>query len=306
MKILNIGSLNLDYVYQVDRFVQPGETRHARTRTVQPGGKGLNQSVALARSGADTWHGGTCGQDSALLLDTLYAAGVHTDWLTPVDAPSGHAIIQVDGAGQNCILLYGGANQCLTMGQVQAMLDRCGQDDIVLLQNETNLVAEIIYAAADRGLRVACNAAPVTDVLQAAPLGKLTWLLVNEVEAAQLAGLSEAAPAAAMDVLHMRYPQTAIVMTLGEAGVWYRDAQLELRLPACKVREIVDTTAAGDTFCGYFLQGAAQGLSVRDCLMRAQAASAIAIGRTGAAGSIPAAQEVEAFLKTQPEISNLT
>lgn len=104
----------------------------------------------------------------------------------------------------------------------------------------------------------------------------------------------------------MRYPQTAIVMTLGEAGVWYRDAQLELRLPACKVRQIVDTTAAGDTFCGYFLQGAAQGLSVRDCLMRAQAASAIAIGRTGAAGSIPAAQEVEAFLKTQPEISNLT
>ena len=289
MKVLDLGSLNIDYVYQVDRFVRPGEPRSALSRRVGCGGKGLNQSVALARAGVETWHGGAIGPDGAFLAEELRRSGVDTRLLrTDPDQSTGHAVIQVDGAGQNCILIYPGTNAALTLEEGERALDLLSPEDVVLFQNETNLVGELMEAAARRGLRIAFNAAPMDGKVAAYPLEKVTWLFVNETEGALLSG--EAEPRRAARLLRERYPRTQVVMTLGaEGSLWLSEAGEQFQ-PACKV-EAVDTTGAGDTFTGFFLRGVLLG-SPLPPLRLATVASALAVGRPGAAGSIPTLAEV--------------
>lgn len=113
-RILNFGSLNLDQVYRVDAFVQPGETKSSLSLTTHCGGKGLNQSVAASRAGAEVWHAGLIGTDGDMLYENSRENGVNRSLLERSCDVSGHAIIQVDNNGQNCILLYGGTNQALT------------------------------------------------------------------------------------------------------------------------------------------------------------------------------------------------
>ena len=108
MKVLNFGSLNLDYVYQVDHFTKPGETQSAFSQTVNPGGKGLNQSIALKKAGIDVYHAGCVGKGGQMLKDLLEKSGVKTEYLYPCDEIQGNAVIQVDPKGQNSILLFGG------------------------------------------------------------------------------------------------------------------------------------------------------------------------------------------------------
>ena len=199
MRVVNFGSLNIDYVYRVDHFVQPGETMSAQSLQIQCGGKGLNQSVALARAGVETWHAGLIGPEGHFLKETLDRAGVHTRFVEESAGSTGHAIIQVDSTGQNSILLHDGANGRLTPDFVTAVLDQFSAGDTVLLQNETSCVEEIIHQAARRGMRTAMNAAPANEKLVGLPLEALSWLLVNEVEGAFLAGTE--APEAILDTL---------------------------------------------------------------------------------------------------------
>lgn len=293
MKIVNLGSLNVDYVYRVEDFLRPGETRPARSRSVNAGGKGLNQSIALARAGCEVWHAGAVGDDGAVLTDTLAAAGVRLDLLRRMDGPGGHTVIQVTDRGENCILLFGGTNRRLTEAYVDEVLDACAPEDVLLLQNETNLVPYAITRAAARGLRVALNAAPAGGA-EDYPLHKLRWLVVNELEGAAIAGTD--AYDAMLERLAARCPQTGVLLTLGAAGARYRDGGGETREPAYPVRELIDTTAAGDTFLGFFLAALLAGADDGAALRRAAAASALAIARPGAAASIPIAAEVDAAL----------
>ena len=293
MKVLTIGSLNVDHVYAVDSFVQPGQTKHVRSLSTASGGKGLNQSIACARAGLPTAHLGQVGSDGQLLLDELAMAGVDVLGVRKVDGPSGHAIIQVDATGQNCILVYGGPNQELRLEDVVAALDSLEPDDVVLLQNETNLVAETLELAAVRGLPVALNPSPIAGA-ENLPLEAVRWLFVNEGEGAALAGASE--PDAILDALAERLPQTEVVLTLGaEGGVWSHDGIREHQ--AAHTTTVVDTTAAGDTFTGYFLRGVLDPVEGFSPLELASAASALAISRPGAAPSIPSIDEVLALLR---------
>ena len=289
MRILNFGSLNIDYVYQVDHFVQPGETMSAQSLRIQCGGKGLNQSVALARAGVETWHAGLIGPEGRFLKETLDQAGVHTRFVEEREGSTGHAIIQVTPDGQNSILLHDGANGRVTPDFVAAVLAHFGPGDALLLQNETSATADIIQKAVRRGLRVAMNAAPADKKLAGLPLEHLTWLLVNEVEGAFLAGTED--PAAILDTLTARYPETTVVLTLGSQGSAAARGGQRSWLPARQV-SVVDTTGAGDTFTGYFLRRALEGGSLEDALALATAASALAVSRPGAAASVPDYEEV--------------
>ena len=290
MRILNFGSLNIDYVYQVDHFVQPGETMSARSLRIQCGGKGLNQSVALARAGVETWHAGLIGPEGRFLKETLDHAGVHTRFVEEREGGTGHAIIQVTPDGQNSILLHDGANGRVTPDFVSAVLSHFGPGDALLLQNETSAPADIIREAVRRGLRVAMNAAPANEKLADLPLERLTWLLVNEVEGAFLAGTED--PAEILDTLTARYPETTMVLTLGSRGAAAAHGGLRVQVPARRV-PVVDTTGAGDTFIGYFLRRALEGGSLEDALALATAAGALAVTRPGAASSVPDYQEVQ-------------
>lgn len=294
MPILNFGSLNIDHVYRVDTFVLPGETKHTKSYAIHSGGKGLNQSIAAARAGSQVFHAGIAGRDGGFLVEMLQAAGVNTSLMQSSPEVSGHAIIQVADSGQNCILLYGGTNQMLTEDYVDRTLDEFGNEGFVLLQNETNLVGAIIEKAARKGLKVALNAAPYSEAVNTYPINQLDWLIVNEVEGAGIVG--GAADESLLQRLAERFPQAGILLTLGSRGAQcFRDGHYA-SICSCKV-QAVDTTAAGDTFSGYFLSGVMQGLSLAETLRLATVASALCVQRPGAANSIPTRAEVEQVLK---------
>ena len=297
MKILNFGSLNVDYVYSVDYFVRAGETLKVNSREVLPGGKGMNQSVALARAGAEVYHAGCIGADGAFLRALLNKNGVDTTLLRTIDGMQGHTIIQVDSKGENCILLYGGTNRQISEEQIDETLAHFGAGDWLVLQNEVNNLPRIVDAAYARGMKIVLNPSPYEEGLREVDFGKLSWLLVNEVEACQCSGSDE--PERAWDMLHTRYPELSVLITLGSAGSIAHQVTPEeidtVRQQAFKA-EAVDTTAAGDTFTGYFIGGLAEGRPLAQCMLRASAASAISVTRMGAAVSIPKKEEVEAML----------
>lgn len=291
MKVLNFGSLNLDYVYAMDEFVQPGETRACLGRQIHCGGKGLNQSIAMVRAGLPVWHAGIIGQEGGLLRETLVESGVHLDFLRQDDAPGGHTVIQVDSHGQNSILLYPGTNAAITRGFVDEVLSAFGPGDVVLLQNEINLVPYIMEKAAERGLAIAFNASPFPGV-ETYPLSLVRWLFVNEIEGGAISGETE--PQAILQALRAKFPKTEVILTLGSDGsLWANDRETAF-CPACHV-QAVDTTGAGDTFTGYFLRGVLGEDTGLAPLTLATRASAIAVTRPGAAPSVPQLSEVLAF-----------
>lgn len=294
MKVLNLGSMNLDLVYSVDHIVQPGETESSTGMNTFLGGKGMNQSVALARAGAQVWQGGMIGEDGQPFLDACREFGVHDDYIRKVAGKSGHAIIQIDKNAQNCILLYGGANQMLTESYVDEVLSHFAPGDILLLQNEVNLLPYIVERAFEKGMQIALNPSPFNEKLDAVDMKKISIFLLNEVEGGQLTGLE--APDDILRKMRELFPHARIVLTLGKDGAVYADGTQTCFQPIFPVRA-VDTTAAGDTFTGFFLACLTEGMAVADALRRSAMASAIAVGRNGAVPSIPCRKEVEDALK---------
>ena len=287
-KILNIGSLNLDYVYAVPHFVEAGETLLSSRRDVFAGGKGLNQTVAAARAGAEVCHGGAVGVDGDMLLDLLRDAGADVSAVARVDVPTGHAVIQVTPQGENAILILGGANRAVSPETVGIALEKVGPGDILLLQNEINGLDHIIRRAAQKGLRILFNPAPMEKAVKDLPLELLDTLIVNEGEGKALAG--------DMDALKAAYPNQKILLTQGSRGASLWTGSEVLFQPAFPV-EAVDTTAAGDCFLGYYAAALAENLPYAAALRLAAAASALSVQRQGAAPSIPLRGEVEDFLK---------
>ena len=294
MPILNFGSLNIDHVYRVDNFVQPGETKHSEAYMINSGGKGLNQSIAAAKAGSQVFHAGVAGRDGGFLVEKLQTAGVNTSLMQASPEVSGHAIIQVADCGQNCILLYGGTNQMLSEAYIDQVLDAFGNEGLVLLQNETNLVGEIIEKTVRKGLKVALNAAPYSDQVNDYPINLLDWLIVNEVEGAEILGGET--DKSLLQGLAERYPKAGILLTLGSRGAQCVQNGHFASIGICKVLA-VDTTAAGDTFSGYFLSGVLEGLSLAEALRLATAASALCVQRPGAADSIPTRAEVQQVMR---------
>lgn len=289
MRFLVMGALNYDHVYGMKHIVAPKETAASLRLETACGGKGLNQSIALAKAGAAVWHGGMVGEDGALLVETAAGYGVCTDFIRTVPGRSGHAVIQVDQEGQNAIVLYGGSNQCLTKAYMQETLLAFGRGDCLVLQNEVNMGGEILAQGAARGMEVALNPSPFGTEILNWDLSKVSLFFLNEVEGEQMTGKQE--PEEMVSALCARYPAATVVLTLGEKGAMYADRERKFFCPAVLVRA-VDTTAAGDTFTGYFLAARAKGFSPEQCMRTAAQASALAVSRQGAAPSIPVWEEV--------------
>lgn len=289
MNILNFGSLNVDNVYEVDHFVTPGETMSSLGLFVNCGGKGLNQSIAAAKAGNLVFHGGLIGQGGEMLRDKLEEAGVDCSLLQTSSQTCGHAIIQVDAEGQNCILLYGGTNQLLTKNYIDQTLDAFGNEGLVLLQNETNLIDYIIEEAHKRGLKTALNAAPMNKKVLNYPLCLLDWLIVNEVEGRQIAGCETEEDI--LPILMEKYPAVNVLLTLGSRGAICATLENIFTI-GCYQVPVIDTTGAGDTFSGYFLYGILNEKTIPESLILATTASALAIGKKGAADGIPLQREV--------------
>lgn len=289
MKVLNFGSLNLDYVYQMETILIPGETQTAKNRNTFCGGKGLNQSIALAKAGIPVYHAGMIGEGGEILLETCKENGVNTEFIKTIDGPCGHTVIQVDKNAQNCILLFGGSNRSMTKEFVDEVLANFEKGDIILLQNEINELDYIIDKAYEKGMMIILNPSPYDSALDACDLSKISLFLVNEIEGYQITGEKE--PEKILAKIKEVYPKAKIVLTLGGDGSVYQDETGIYHQGIYKVKA-VDTTAAGDTFTGYFISSILDGMPVQEGLKLAAKASAIAVSRAGATASIPLREEV--------------
>lgn len=290
MKILNYGSMNIDNVYTVEHIVTPGETILAQQRNVYCGGKGLNQSIALAKAGGEVYHVGVLGDDGEMLLNALSSHGVNSDYIKRAAGPSSHTVIQVNEQGQNCIIVFAGENMRIEEAEISTVLTGFDTGDILILQNELYNSPLMMKLAKAKGMHVVFNPSPINDEINKYPLEDVDWFLLNEVEGCALTGETE--PTKILYGMRERFPNASVVLTLGSDGAYCMHGDQTIFQPAFRVKA-VDTTAAGDTFTGYFVTGFARGDDLATVLKRAARASSIAVGRKGAADSIPYAKEVE-------------
>lgn len=284
MKILNFGSINIDIFFAVDHIVRPGETISAETIEKRPGGKGLNQAVALAKVSDKVFHAGNIGRDGLFILDLMKEYGIDTSLIRLSELDTGNAIIQVDEKGENSIVLYKGANFDNSETYVDQVLDKFAKGDIIVLQNEINCMPYIVEKAYDKGMKIVLNPSPITAEIEKIDLAKIDLLLVNETEAKSLANVSD--PKDVIGYFRENYPEMKVVMTLGKDGSMYFDKDMGASQNSFKV-EAVDTTGAGDTFTGYFVTYFYKGEKVEKCLEIAAKASSLSVTKKGASVSIP-------------------
>ncbi|MGB7319483.1 MAG: ribokinase [Planktotalea sp.] len=288
MTIFNLGSINADHVYRVPHLPGAGETLAARSMQTGLGGKGANMSVAAARAGSHVAHIGAVGKDGLWARDRLMEYGVDTRHIAQLDVPTGHAIINVDDAGENAITLLSGANQEISEDAIGQALSAGQTGDILVMQNETNAQSAAAKAGSKLGFRVCYAAAPFDADAVKAVLPFLDFLILNEVEAQQL----EAALGRQIEDMDV----ADIIVTLGSKGArWINAASgTDQHFEALKVTP-VDTTGAGDTFTGYVLSALDRGLSMGQAISLAMRAAALMVTRMGTADVIPDLKEVEAF-----------
>lgn len=298
MKVLNFGSLNIDFVYRLDHIVNKGETISSDGLSIFSGGKGLNQSVAMGRAGIEVYHAGSVGSDGDFLVDILRNSGVNVDNIVFIDSDrTGNAIIQIDKDGDNCIILYGGANRAVTKEQVDNTLSMFSDGDFIVLQNEINEMPYIVEKAHERGLKIVLNPSPMDDKIFELPLAYVDYFILNEIELAQLLKMEKIDYEdidKIVPLVSSEFKDASVILTLGDKGSVYINDNKYYFQKAFKT-EVVDTTAAGDTFSGYFVASIIGGKSIEESMERASKAAAIAVSRNGAAPSIPYADEVEKF-----------
>lgn len=288
MTIFNLGSINVDLFYRVPHLPGPGETLAARSFQRGLGGKGTNMSVAAARAAARCVHIGAVGADGAWTVDRLTEYGVFTQFIRTLTMDTGNALIAIDDAGENNIILYPGANQAIPQDHIAAALQDATSSDIFLTQNETNGQREAAELASAKGMRVAYAAAPFDAQAVQAVLPLLDMLFLNAVEARQLQEATGLAPD--------KLPVRDVIVTLGGEGArWHNtDTGETQEFAAIKVTP-VDTTGAGDTFTGYVLAGLDRGLTMAQSINQAMIAGAIMVTREGTADVIPDLRDVRDF-----------
>lgn len=294
MIVYNFGSINIDHVYRVPHFVRPGETMTSNDYQQVLGGKGANQSIALARAGCRVKHVGAIAASDSSLLKTLAKSNVDTSCVNLGDVATGHAIIQVNDEAENAIVLFAGANHEIHAQQIDDVLSQANVEDWVLIQNETNNIDLIIERAKHYGLSVAFNPAPMNEKLVKPLIDKVDLLVVNEVEAMDLFNVK--CVEKAQQQLQTQFPALSVILTLGRQGVRHLSQGNVIQVPAFNV-SAVDTTAAGDTFIGYCLAGLQSSLSIEEILRQACAASAICVTKNGASSAIPTISQVTEFME---------
>ncbi len=290
MNILVFGSLNVDHDYHLDHIAKEKETIFANEYKVVAGGKGLNASIALARSGKHIYLAGNIGNDGKILEDVLTKNNVDISLLNHVDEPNGHAIIQIDKKGENSIFIYGGSNQTISTEYIDSIINKFEKGDLLVLQNEINNQTYLINKANEKGLIIMLNPSPFNEMIFQYPLEKVNYFFINEVEGYHFTNETE--PTKILQKLKVMYPETKVILTVGSNGAYYSDKDSTLFQSAFKVKAI-DTVGAGDTFMGYFTYGLSEGLMPEQCLLLATKASSITVTRKGAADSIPTLDEVE-------------
>lgn len=297
-RVTVIGSIMIDRVVAVSRIVPAGTTIVARGIEVHPGGKGANQAAAAALAGASVTFAGRAGRDGGFVVEALAERGVDTTPCHLDDGLSGTAFVQVAPNGENAIAIVPEANARFDRDDLARAVAAIGSGELVLLQNETALLAETIEAALARGARVWLNAAPADRGLLDLPLHRLDALIVNEHEAATLTH-PELSPDRALEALAARLPATLVIVTLGSDGAIAARGERRWKQPSFPVVAI-DTVGCGDAFVGALAAAVAAGRSIERALREACAAGALAATGRGAIPSLPGRDAIDQRCGTSP------
>jgi len=285
MKILNFGSINKDFVYLVDNFVQPGETISSNSHDIFLGGKGLNQSVAMAHAGVSIYHAGCINKKDSSIIDKLNNWGVNTENILGLNKPTGHAIIQVNKKGENSIIIHGGTNHSITSHQIDSCFKKFETGDILVLQNEINNIEEIINKAYKKGMKIFFNPAPFSKKILNYSLKKVHTIIFNQSEGNGLSMMANT-PEKILEIISKKYPSSNLLITLGEKGSIFKNDKKIIRTDAISVKTI-DTTAAGDTYIGYYIASFSKNEPIKNCMKIASLAASITVTKMGGAVSIP-------------------
>ena len=257
-------------------------------------------SVAAAKAGAEVWHAGCAGENGEMLIETLSQNNVNTSLIMRSKEKNGHAIIQVNKSGENSIFVYPGTNEMIDKSYIDYVISHFEKGDFLMLQNEINNVDYIIRKAYEKELKIILNPSPINDRLSETDLNKISYLILNELEAKSLFKGNDAQ--ACLFNAKRLFPKLCIVLTLGINGSLYKDPNEMFHQNAYKTNA-VDTTAAGDTFMGYFAAGLTKNIPIKENLKTASAASAITVSRNGASPSIPLYHEVMNNINNMTEMN---
>lgn len=292
MTIFNLGSINIDHIYGLPHLVAAGETLAASRYEAALGGKGANQSIAIARAGGTVFHAGMIHKADENWLTPMIEAGVNTDTILRGDMASGHAIVAVDdespNKGENQIILAPLSNQAIPPTLIEELLGKASTGDWALAQNETNLTTQFLTSAKAKELNICYSAAPFVIDITLALLPLVDLLIVNDIEARALTEAS----GKAIDQQHIPH----LIITHGANGAQYYGKHGQVHIPAPAVKA-VDTTGAGDTFLGYVLAQLDQNKSMEEAMRIATTAAAIQVTRPGASAAIPDIKETLAYQK---------
>ena len=289
MTIYNLGSINIDHLYMLERIPKPGETLSSLETHITIGGKGLNISVAANRSGADVRHIGVVSSADPSVLDMIAGLGLDSALISQVDVQTGHAIIYVDENSENSIVVHGGANLCFSESQIRTALSSAQPDDWLVLQNETNANEIGISIAREKGMQIALVAAPFNAKTMPEQIEKVDLVSMNKTESELFEVISGTSIGnlKSIDFLITYGADGAVFLSDGEAR----------RIAAHKVHSI-DTTGAGDTFFGVFMAHYTSRGCVETALKKANAAAALIVQRRGVASVVPSQKEIDTFLET--------
>ena len=290
MKILNFGSINQNYVYRVEHIAGPGETIAAESFDILPGGKGANQSVAIARAGGKVFHAGQVGKDAEWIVDKLRFNGVDTRHIAVCDSPSGHAVAQVDKKGLDSSVVFPGCNRETERSQIDEVMDNFDDRTILLFQNEVGEIPYLMEKGRERGMTVCFNASPFEKSVLDYPMDLVDILVVNETEAEGVVGNESAYET--FEKWNEMSTDIEIIVTRGKSGLIYYSSGGRIEMPAFATIP-ADATAAGDTFIGYYLTYRSPERDVRDTLKIAARAAAICVSRRGAMDAIPKKDELK-------------
>lgn len=298
MKILNYGSLYIDYIYKLPALAKEGETVTAEGFECRLGGKGFNQSVALALAGAKVYHLGKIGNDAEVLLDVMRKSGVNTDYISLCNESSGHNLIQCDTNGNSNVILHPGANSKITRHEILETLLEFSSGDWVLLQNEISNVETVINTAHDLGMYVIFNPSPISGNMKKLPLKKVDLFILNFLDGKELSGAKW--EDTVLRGLVAKFPDSKFLLTLGEKGAVFFDGKNKI-----KASEFVYNPEAGgiaeDVYIGYFIAALSSGMSIDRALSLAACAVSMIKSANGAE-TIPQLDinELEQILRNKP------
>lgn len=288
MKICCLGSLNIDMVFNMEEFVQPKETVHSNHLNIYAGGKGLNQAIAIKKTGADVFLAGSIGEDGDVLLKECDKHNLDRKHVKMIEGNSGLAVIQVNKKGENCIILYDGANKKNSKDFIDQVINSLEEGDFIVLQNEINDLDYILKKSKERNLVVFLNPSPIDNNIKELPLELCDYIVLNEVEGEALSGKLDYKEV--VSYLSSKYKNT-IVLTVGDKGVYFNKVNTIVHKEAMKV-EAIDTTGAGDAFTGYLIGMLSRGLELEQSIELGIKAAGISVTRKGASDSIPCIEEV--------------